>query len=63
RSVSTFPYGCSHVFKRRLPKLPNPVVPYFPQRVLCADGSSYMQWTTSPRSRITSTRDTTKNPL
>ncbi|KAG1738012.1 hypothetical protein EDB19DRAFT_1909457 [Suillus lakei] len=48
RSVSTSPYGRSHVFKQRLPKLPNPVVPHFPQRVVRADGSSYMQWTTSP---------------
>ncbi|KAG0706684.1 hypothetical protein DFH29DRAFT_900893 [Suillus ampliporus] len=63
RSVSTSPYGRSHVFKQRLPKLPNPVVPHFPQRVIRADGSSYMQWTTSPRSRITLTRDTTNNPL
>ncbi|KAG1738006.1 hypothetical protein EDB19DRAFT_1715721 [Suillus lakei] len=30
RSVSTCPYGRSHVFKQRLPKLPNPVVPHFP---------------------------------
>ncbi|KAG2152779.1 hypothetical protein DEU56DRAFT_776103 [Suillus clintonianus] len=63
RNVSTSPYGRSHIFKRRLPKLPNPVVPHFPQRVVRADGSSYMQWTTSPRSRIHLTRDTTNNPL
>jgi hypothetical protein len=63
KSVSTSPYGRSHIFKRRLPKLPNPVVPHFPQRVIRADGSSYMQWTTSPRSRIILTRDTTNNPL
>jgi hypothetical protein len=63
RSVSTSPYGRSHVFKQRLPKLPNPVVPHFPQRVVRADGSSYMQWTTSPRSRIILTRDTTNHPL
>ncbi|KIK41455.1 hypothetical protein CY34DRAFT_203941 [Suillus luteus UH-Slu-Lm8-n1] len=63
RGVSTSPYGRSHVFKQRLPKLPNPVVPHFPQRVVRADGSSYMQWTTSPRSRIILTRDTTNHPL
>ncbi|KAG2737539.1 hypothetical protein P692DRAFT_20668305, partial [Suillus brevipes Sb2] len=65
RNVFISPYGRSHIFKQRLSKLPNPVVPlnHFPQRVVRADGSSYMQWTTSPRSRTIWTRDTTNHSL
>ncbi|KAH7927018.1 hypothetical protein BV22DRAFT_1061762 [Leucogyrophana mollusca] len=63
RSVSTSPYGRTHVYKRRPNKLPNPLVPHFVQRVYRADGSSFTHWTTSPRSRIRLTRDTTNNPL
>ncbi|KAJ7894578.1 hypothetical protein B0H13DRAFT_1719251 [Mycena leptocephala] len=63
RSISSSPYGRTHVWKRRKPVLPNPVVPKFPQRVVRADGSSFVHWTTSPRSLIRLTRDTTSNPL
>ena len=63
RSVSSSPYGRTHVWRRRHPKLPSPIVPQFPQRVILADGSSFTHWTTSPRSTIKLTRDTTNNPL
>ncbi|KAF7302870.1 hypothetical protein MKEN_01249200 [Mycena kentingensis (nom. inval.)] len=63
RSISSSPYGRTHVWKRRKPVLPNPVVPKFPQRVVRADGSSFVHWTTSPRSLIRLTRDTTTNPI
>lgn len=63
RFVSSSPYGRTHVWKRRAPKLPNPVVPQFPQHVVLADGSSYTHWTTSPRSLIRLTKDTTNNSL
>ncbi|KAF7307522.1 hypothetical protein MIND_00546800 [Mycena indigotica] len=63
RAISSSPYGRTHVWKRRKPVLPNPVVPKFPQRVIRADGSSFLHWTTSPRSLIRLTRDTTSNPL
>ena len=63
RSVSSSPYGRTHVWRRRAPKLPNPVVPHFPQRVTLADGSTFVHWTTSPRSAIRLTRDNTNNPL
>lgn len=63
RFISNSPYGRTHVWRRRPPKLPNPVVPHFPQRVILADGSTFIQWTTSPRSTIKLTRDTTNNPL
>ncbi|KAJ7194671.1 hypothetical protein GGX14DRAFT_678192 [Mycena pura] len=63
RGVSSSPYGRTHVWKRRKPVLPNPVVPKFPQRVIRADGSSFVHWTTSPRSQIRLTRDTTSNPM
>jgi Ribosomal protein L31p, N-terminal len=51
------------VWKHRRPKLPNPIVPIFPQRVVLSDGSSFTHYTTSPRSRIRLTRDLTNNPL
>ncbi|KAJ7284728.1 hypothetical protein C8J57DRAFT_1051898 [Mycena rebaudengoi] len=63
RSISSSPYGRTHVWKRRRPVLPNPVVPKFQQRVVRADGSSFTHWTTSPRSLIRLTRDTTSNAL
>jgi len=63
RLVSSSPYGRTHVWRRRAPKLPNPVVPQFPQRVTLADGSSFVHWTTSPRSTIRLTRDNTNNPI
>lgn len=63
RFISNSPYGRTHVWRRRPPKLPNPVVPHFPQRVILADGSTFIHWTTSPRSTIKLTRDTTNNPL
>jgi ribosomal protein L31 len=43
--------------------MPNPCVPRFPQVVVRADGSTYTHYTTSPRSTISLTRDTTNNPL
>ena len=63
RSISSSPYGRTHVWRRRAPKLPNPVVPHFPQRVTLADGSTFIHWTTSPRSAIRLTRDNTNNPV
>ncbi|KAI0665545.1 hypothetical protein C8Q78DRAFT_986266 [Trametes maxima] len=63
RSVSSSPYGRTHVWKRRQKKLPNPVVPVFPQRLVRVDGSTIIHHTTSPRSLIRLTRDTTNNPL
>ncbi|KAI1791440.1 hypothetical protein LXA43DRAFT_1011580 [Ganoderma leucocontextum] len=63
RAVSSSPYGRTHVWKRRQKKLPNPVVPVFPQRLVRVDGSTIVHWTTSPRSVIRLTRDTTNNPL
>lgn len=63
RAVSSSPYGRTHVWKRRPATLPNPVVPQFPQRVVRADGSTFVHWTTSPRSLIRLTRDATNHPL
>ncbi|KAM5545297.1 hypothetical protein V8D89_001408 [Ganoderma adspersum] len=63
RSVSSSPYGRTHVWKRRSKKLPNPMVPVFPQRLVRVDGSTVVHYTTSPRSVIRLTRDTTNNPL
>jgi len=63
RTVSSSPYGRTHVWKRRQNKLPNPVVPQFPQRVVRSDGSTFTHWTTSPRSLIKLTRDVTNNPM
>ena len=63
RAVSSSPYGRTHVWKRRPPVLPNPVVPKFAQRVIRSDGSSFTHWTTSPRSTLRLTRDTTNNPI
>ncbi|KAH9478712.1 hypothetical protein JR316_0009172 [Psilocybe cubensis] len=63
RSISNSPYGRTHVWKRRPPVLPNPVVPKFPQKVIRSDGTSFTHWTTSPKSLARLTRDTTNNPL
>ena len=63
RAVSSSPYGRTHVWKRRPQKLPNPIVPQFPQRVIRADGSSFTHWITSPRPLIRLTRDVTNHPL
>ena len=63
RAVSSSPYGRTHVWKRRQKSLPNPMVPVFPQRLVRVDGSTVIHWTTSPRSVIRLTRDTTNNPL
>lgn len=63
RARSSSPYGRSHILKRRPNKLPNPVVPHFPQRVIRSDGSTFVHWTTSPRSLFRLTRDLTNNPL
>lgn len=63
RSISNSPYGRTHVWKRRPPVLPNPVVPKFPQKVIRSDGTSFTHWTTSPKSLVRLTRDTTNNPF
>ncbi|KAF4611867.1 hypothetical protein D9613_003962 [Agrocybe pediades] len=63
RSISNSPYGRTHVWKRRAPVLPNPLVPKFPQKVIRSDGTSFTHWTTSPKSLVRLTRDTTNNPL
>jgi len=63
RSVSSSPYGRTHVWKHRPKRLPNPVVPQFPQRVIRSDGSSFTHWTTSPRPLIRLTRDVTNHPV
>ncbi|KAI0920131.1 hypothetical protein AcV5_009946 [Taiwanofungus camphoratus] len=63
RSVSSSPYGRTHVWKHRQRKLPPPFVPQFPQRVVRSDGSTFTHYTTSPRSMIRLTRDTTNNPI
>ncbi|GJJ09323.1 hypothetical protein Clacol_003545 [Clathrus columnatus] len=63
RFVSSSPYGRTHVWKRRRPKLPNPIVPIFPQQVIQSDGSTFTHYITSPRSTIRLTRDLTNNPL
>ncbi|KAF8881548.1 hypothetical protein CPB85DRAFT_1197927, partial [Mucidula mucida] len=63
RFVSTSPYGRTHVWKRRDPIIPNPVVPKFPQRVILSNGASFTHFTTSPRSLLRLTRDTTNNPI
>ena len=62
RSISHSPYGRTHVWKRRPPVLPNPLVPKFPQKVIRSDGTSFTHWTTSPKSLVRLTRDTTNNP-
>ena len=63
RAVSSSPYGRAHVWRNRPKKLPNPCVPQFPQQVIRADGSTFTHYTTSPRSVMKLTRDTTNNPL
>jgi ribosomal protein L31 len=63
RHVSSSPYGRTHVWKRRPARLPNPVVPQFPQRVVRADGSSFTHWTTSPRASLKLTRDVSNHPV
>ncbi|KAI0315215.1 hypothetical protein OF83DRAFT_373223 [Amylostereum chailletii] len=63
RGVSSSPYGRSHVWRHRPRKLPNPVVPQFPQKVIRSDGSSFIHWTTSPRSLLRLTRDVTNAPV
>ncbi|KAF9231442.1 hypothetical protein BU15DRAFT_56112 [Melanogaster broomeanus] len=60
---STSPYGRSHIQKKHPRSLPAPVVPHFIQHVTRADGSTFTHWTTSPRSKIVLTRDTTNHPL
>ncbi|TFK50624.1 hypothetical protein OE88DRAFT_1631460 [Heliocybe sulcata] len=63
RCISSSPYGRTHVWKHRPNKLPNPVVPHFPQKVTRSDGSTFVHWTTSPRSATRLTRDVSNNPL
>ena len=62
RLISNSPYGRAHVWKRRPPVLPNPLVPKFPQKVIRSDGTSFTHWTTSPKSLVRLARDTTNNP-
>ncbi|KAF8512939.1 hypothetical protein BU17DRAFT_20554, partial [Hysterangium stoloniferum] len=62
RNVSSSPYGRAHVWKNRRNKLPNPIVPIFPQKVILSDGSTFTHYTTSPKSKIRLTRDLTNNP-
>lgn len=38
-------------------------MPQFPQKVIRSDGSTFVHWTTSPRSVLRLTRDVTNNPL
>ncbi|CAE6446671.1 unnamed protein product [Rhizoctonia solani] len=61
-SNSGSPYGKSHMTPT-IPRLPNPVVPTYPQTVFRSDGSSFTHRTTAPRSVIRLTRDTTNNPV
>ncbi|KAG8935557.1 hypothetical protein FRC02_007701 [Tulasnella sp. 418] len=61
RSKSRLPYGRSHI--KKPVKLPNPVVPQFPQRVMLSDGSSFVHFTTSPKSTVYLNRDMTNNPF
>ena len=62
RSISNSSYGRAHVWKRRPPVLPNPLMPKFPQKVIRSDGTSFTHWTTSPKSLVRLTRDITNNP-
>ncbi|KAG8787470.1 hypothetical protein FRC12_015541 [Ceratobasidium sp. 428] len=61
-SVSGSPYGRSHLISP-IPKIPNPVVPTYPQTVYLSDGSSFTHRTTAPRSVVRLTRDITNNPV
>ncbi|KAI0792357.1 hypothetical protein C8Q75DRAFT_731597 [Abortiporus biennis] len=63
RSVSSSPYGRTHVWKKRDHVLPKPFVPEYPQLVVKSDGSTFTHYTTSPRSVIRLTRDTSNNPV
>ena len=63
RSVSSSPYGRTHVWKHRQRELPNPFVPQFPQLVVRVDGSTFTHYTTSPRSVLKLAKDTTNTPL
>ncbi|CAE6523611.1 unnamed protein product [Rhizoctonia solani] len=60
-SNSGSPYGKSHMIPTT-PRLPNPVVPTYPQTVFRSDGSSFTHRTTAPRSVVRLTRDITNNP-
>ncbi|KAG8685041.1 hypothetical protein FRC11_011210 [Ceratobasidium sp. 423] len=61
-SNSGSPYGKSHLIPTT-PRLPNPVVPTYPQTVFLSDGSSFTHRTTAPRSVVRLTRDITNNPV
>ncbi|KAK7677880.1 hypothetical protein QCA50_019192 [Cerrena zonata] len=63
RYVSSSPYGRTHIWKHRPRTLPKPFVPQFPQLVVRADGSTYTHYTTSPKSTMILTRDTSNNPI
>lgn len=58
-----YAYGKSHVITKKSIRLPAPVIPTFPQKVTLSDGSTFMHWTTSPRSSIRLTRDISNSPL
>ncbi|KAH9922407.1 uncharacterized protein B0H18DRAFT_879422 [Fomitopsis serialis] len=63
RSVSSSPYGRTHVWKHRQRVLPKPFAPQFPQVVVRVDGSTFTHYTTSPRSVLKLSKDTTNTPL
>jgi ribosomal protein L31 len=57
------PYGKSHVASLKPRRLPPPVVPLFPQKVMLSDGSTFTHYTTSPRSSVRLTKDISNSPL
>ncbi|QRW07771.1 hypothetical protein RhiLY_06770 [Ceratobasidium sp. AG-Ba] len=61
-SASGSPFGRSHLVSKT-PRLPNPVVPSYPQTVYLSDGSSFTHRTTAPRSVVRLTRDIANNPV
>lgn len=61
-SVAGPAYGRTHLISK-MPSLPNPVIPSYPQTVFLSDGSSFTHRTTTPRSIIRLTRDITNNPV
>lgn len=58
-----YAYGKSHIYANVERRLPPPVVPTYPQKVTLSDGSTFTQWTTSPRSVLRLTRDISNSPL
>ncbi|KAG8788722.1 hypothetical protein FRB91_002505 [Serendipita sp. 411] len=58
-----YAYGKTHVAVAKPQRLPPPVIPTYPQKVTLSDGSTFMHWTTSPKSSIRLTRDISNSPL